>query len=60
MVIADVIDHAMHTRLLLSSHQQLELEAILVEVQADLADLVVPEEVHEDLDEKERQDHQRR
>ena len=46
MAIADVIAHAMDPRLLLSLDQQVEeLEAILVEFQADLAD---HEKVHEE------------
>ena len=63
-----VIAHAIDPLLLFSLHQQVEeLEAILVEIQACLADLVVQDKVqevdqkvHEALDEKELQDHQRR
>ena len=69
MVIAIV--HAIDPPLLFFLHQQVEeLEVILVEIQgylADLADLVVQDKVHEvdqkvheALDEKEHQDHQRR
>ena len=71
MVIADAIAHAIDPPLFFSLHQQVEeLEAILVEIQAylaDLADLVVQDKVHEfdqkvheALDEKGHQDHQRR
>ena len=71
MVIADVTAHAMDPRLLLSlsvPHQQVEeLVAILVEIQAGLADLAVQEKVHEVVqkvfeasDQEEHQDHQRR
>ena len=64
-VIADVTAHAMDPKLLLSLslslHQQVvELEAILVEIQADMADLAVQQNVHEDSVEKEDQDHQRK
>ena len=51
MVIADTIAHAIDPPLLFSLHQQVEeLEVILVEIQAylaDLADLVVQDKVHE-------------
>ena len=63
MVIADVIDHTIDPKisLSLSLHQQVEeLEAILVEIQEDLSVQVVHEsvqQVHEAMDEKERQDH---
>ena len=60
MVIADVIDHTIDPKISLSLHQQVEeLEAILVEIQEDLSVQVVHEvvqEVHEAMDEKERQD----
>ena len=71
MVIAGAIARAIYPTLLFSLHQQVEeLEAILVEIQgylADQADLVVQDKVHEidqrvheALDEKEHQDHQRK
>ena len=72
MVIADTIAHAIDPPpFMFFLHQQAEeLEVILVEIHgylADLADLVVQDKVHEDdqkvheaLDEKEHQDHQRR
>ena len=71
MVIAGAIAHAIDPPLLFSLHQHVEeLEAILVEIQGyltDSADLVflekvheVDQKVHEALDEKEHQDHQRR
>ena len=71
IVIAGAIAHAIDPTFLFSLHQQVEeLEAIMVEIQcylADQADLVVQDKVHEidqrvheALDEKEHQDHQRR
>ena len=67
MVIADAIAHATDPPLLFFLHQQVEeLGAILVEIiqgyLADQVDLVVQGDqgVHEALDEKEHQDHQRR
>ena len=68
MVIADAIVHANDPPLLFLLHQQVEeLEVILVEIQGYLADLVVQvkvhevdQKVHEALDEKEHQDHQRK
>ena len=72
MVIADAIGHAIDPPLLLFlSYQQVEeLEVILVGIQdslADFADLVVQDKVHEvdqkvheALDEKEHQDHQKK
>ena len=62
MVIADVIDHTIDPKisLSLSPHQQVEeLEAVLMEIQEDLSVQVVHEivqQVHEAMDEKERQD----
>ena len=65
MEIADVIDHAMNFRfLLLLPRQQVEeleainLEAISVEIQADLAVQEVPDEVQE-VHPEEYQGHQR-
>ena len=71
MVIEDAIAHAIDPPLLFSLHLQVvELEVVLVEIHAylaDLADLIVQgkvhevdQKVHEALDEKEHQDHQRR
>ena len=64
MEIADVIPHEMHFRFLLSlPHQEveeleaIEVEAILVGVQADLAAQKVPEVVQ---DQEVHQGHQRR
>ena len=49
-MIADVTTHATDPRLLLSRHQQVvELEAIMVEIQADLADLAFQEKIHKDF-----------
>ena len=66
MVIADVIAHAIDPPLLFFHHQVV----FLVRIQGCLADLVdladqdkvqeVGQKVHEALDEKEHQDHQRR
>ena len=54
MVIADWTAHATDPRLLPSRHWQVvELEAILVEIQADLA-------VHKDSAEKKHPEHQRK
>ena len=65
MEIADVIAHAMRFRfllflphLLVEELEAIELEAILVEIQADLAAQEVPEEVQEVLQEED-QGHQR-
>ena len=66
-MIANAICHAIDPPLLFFLHQQVEeLEVILAKIQAYLADVVqdkvleVDQKVHEALDEKEHQDHQRR
>ena len=65
MEIADVIAHAMRFRfysflphLLVEELEAIKLEAILVEIQADLAAQEVPEEVQEVFQEED-QGHQR-